>query len=171
MSLRAEKVFQAYATTGSMQQAGRKFGLTRQRAHQLIASVDPDGTRRAEVIASKPNTRVAQELRELAFAIQQARPCRVCGYWSVRGRLTCSQECARAWSTLRQAVHRDKYRQQVARAITRHPENYTPARVAWAHRILSGARTRPYQRQAVSKVARLTERYRATQPPQRRSVG
>lgn len=101
---------------------------------------------------SQAKQRVKESLREdeLRERLASAKPCVVCDQPVVRGRragtrITCSSECAEAWTDLR--VHtpegRDKHRLAVAKSTLRHPEGKRPSLVAWAEALVAGRAAPP----------------------------
>lgn len=125
---------------------GREYGLTRERVRQIAAMFDPDGSRRAahkaRVQRIRETKRAAAQWRELKRRAKAARPCAVCGSWVLRkAQVTCSQECAEAWPTLRfhlDPVFRARHRARIARWYLAHPGKVTRSQLNWAKKVLAG---------------------------------
>lgn len=92
---------------------GRRSGFSREAVRRWVTQWSPQSVKRGKRADEWRRTEA-----QFAYAASRARPCRVCGYWSLRGRYTCSPRCAEAWqnSSVRRIVS-PEYREQHERLI------------------------------------------------------
>jgi hypothetical protein len=131
----------------TLAQIGDRFGVTKERARQWIAEVDPkaaDKHRKAQVRWRKrqADAMLAERRADLARNWERRILCAVCLGPRPSGRLkTCSHHCADLWKLAGYNIdptRRDNHQRAVARHRLEYPERHTMAEVDWADRYLTG---------------------------------